>query len=61
MSRFSDVVLAAASIDPTPLPIVDWRRIGAMAPRVLDFAYGGPNGELPKADAVVITWTSAEW
>ena len=61
MSRFSDVVAAAASIDPTPLPIVDWRRIGAKAPRVVEFVYGGPNGELPKADAVVITWTSAEW
>lgn len=61
MSRFSDVVPAASSIDPMPLPLVDWRRIGAKPPRVLDFAYGGPNAELPQADAVVITWTAAEW
>jgi nucleoside phosphorylase len=61
MSRFSDVVAAAASIDPMPLPVVDWRRIGASAPKVLDIVYGGPNGELPAADAVVITWTAAEW
>lgn len=61
MSRFSDIVASPAAIDPMPLPVVDWRRIGARAPVVLDAAYGGPNGRLPKADAVVITWTSAEW
>ena len=61
MSRFSDVVAAPSSIDPMPLPVVDWQRIGAKAPRLLDVAYGGPNAELPKADVVVITWTAAEW
>ena len=61
MSRFSDVVAAGSSIDPMPLPVVDWRRIGAKAPKVLDIAYGGPNAELPQADAAVITWTAAEW
>jgi nucleoside phosphorylase len=61
MSRFSDVMPSAASIDPIPLPIVDWQRIGAKPPRVLDIAYGGPNAPLPAADAVVITWTAAEW
>ncbi|HKO09268.1 MAG TPA: GTPase, partial [Alphaproteobacteria bacterium] len=61
MSRFTDVARAPTTIDPVPLPIVDWRRIGASAPKTLDFAYGGPNEPLPKADAVVITWTSAEW
>jgi nucleoside phosphorylase len=44
-----------------PLPVVDWRRIGVNAPLVLDVAYAGPNAPLPKADAVVITWTTAEW
>jgi hypothetical protein len=44
-----------------PLPVVDWRRIGADAPIVLNVTYTGPNAPLPKADAVVITWTAAEW
>jgi nucleoside phosphorylase len=61
MSRYSDVAAAATSIDPMPLPVVDWQRIGAKAPRLLDITYGGPNAELPKADVVVITWTAAEW
>lgn len=61
MSRFSDVAPAASSIDPMPLPVVDWQRIGAKAPHILDVAYGGPNAELPKADVVLITWTAAEW
>jgi hypothetical protein len=61
MSRFSDIVAAATSIDPMPLPVVDFRRIDASAPKILDIVYGGPNGPLPKADAVVITWTAAEW
>jgi nucleoside phosphorylase len=61
MSRFTDVARAPTTVDPLPLPIVDWRRIGASAPKTIEFAYGGPNEPLPKADAVVITWTSAEW
>ena len=61
MSRYSDIAATQASIDPMPLPVVDWRRIGASAPRVCDFAYGGPAAPLPKADVVVITWTTAEW
>lgn len=61
MSRFTDIARTATTVDPLPLPIVDWRRIGASAPTAIDFAYGGPDAPLPKADAVVITWTSAEW
>jgi hypothetical protein len=61
MSRYSDIGAASASIDPMPLPVVDWLRIGARPPRRRDFAYGGPIGALPKADVVVITWTAAEW
>lgn len=61
MSRYSDVGAAPASIDPMPLPVIDWLRIGVRAPRYREFAYGGPTGMLPKADVVVITWTAAEW
>ncbi|MDH5327169.1 MAG: hypothetical protein OEZ68_18355 [Gammaproteobacteria bacterium] len=60
MSRYSDT-LAHRRVKHFPLPPVDWNRIDAEAPRVLGFDYHGPNSRLPKADAVVITWTSAEW
>jgi nucleoside phosphorylase len=61
MSRYSDIVVETPTFDPTPLPVVDWRRIGSSAPKRAEFTYSGPEQRLPKADAVVITWTSAEW
>lgn len=46
------------SIDGLPdLPAIDWSQIGASAPKLLDT----PENWLPQADAVVITWASAEW
>jgi hypothetical protein len=44
-----------------PLPAVKWHAIGNAPPKLLEVNYQGPNAPLPKADAVVITWTNAEW
>lgn len=52
----------AYSSDYLPdLPVIDWKSIGAEAPRIIPFDYSGPDAALPKADRVVITWTTAEW
>lgn len=40
-----------------PLPAIDWDAIDAEAPALLDT----PAGDLPPADAVVITWAESEW
>jgi nucleoside phosphorylase len=61
MSRYSDVVVQPQVGEWPPLPIVDWQRIGHVAPAPLPVAYQGPSAPLPKADVVVLTWTSAEW
>ena len=39
------------------LPPIKWSLIGAVAPQLPNT----PAGELPAADAVVITWAAAEW
>lgn len=45
-------------IKNTPaLPAIDWGKIGAEAPKLLD----SPADELPQADTVIITWAGAEW
>lgn len=43
------------------LPKVDWGALGRPAPEVVTVDYQGPDAPLPAADAVVLTWTSAEW
>ncbi|GGA88904.1 hypothetical protein [Puia dinghuensis] len=46
------------TITNTPdIPAINWSVIGKQAPKSLST----PAGELPAADAVVITWASAEW
>lgn len=45
-------------ISNTPdLPVIKWSLIGGTAPGLPDT----PAGDLPKADAVVITWAEPEW
>lgn len=61
MSRYSDVWVKPNTGDWPPLPVVDWRRIGKSAPVRVPVAYQGPDAPLPRADVVVMTWTSAEW
>ncbi len=41
------------------LPSVDFAKLGYDAPQLLDTR--GEGGNLPQADIVVVTWTSAEW
>ena len=60
-NRLTDKYRPRNTGKPLPLPIIDWKRIGHSAPVLIDGTYDGPSAPLPKADAVVITWTSAEW
>ncbi len=53
--------IVAKSTALMDLPIVNWEAIGATAPERIEFNYEGSEAELPSADCVVITWTSAEW
>ncbi|MCG8409003.1 MAG: hypothetical protein MI923_27675 [Phycisphaerales bacterium] len=61
MSRFTDAVDEPAHGPLQPLPVIDWGRIGQQAPEHLPIKYAGPQAKLPKAEIVIITWTSAEW
>ncbi len=44
-----------------PLPVIDWSAIGCEAPAHVDLGDPSKDDPLPKADIVVMTWTSAEW
>jgi len=45
------------SINNTPdLPVVNWAGVGKTAPQIMNTP-----SQLPKADAVIITWAEAEW
>ncbi|CZF81436.1 hypothetical protein GCE9029_02608 [Grimontia celer] len=67
MSRYTDInistpqLFTAASNTPSsnslPLPTVDWQAIKRSAPAQLSIE----PGKLPKADIILVTWTSAEW
>jgi nucleoside phosphorylase len=62
MSRFSDISMRTLALtEPSQLPVVDWSQVGQSAPAVVEFNYGGSGAKLPTADAIVMTWTSAEW
>ena len=46
------------TITNTPdLPAIDWSQVGQVPPKLL----GSTSADLPRADAIVITWASAEW
>ncbi len=62
MSRFNDISLRTLALtEPSLLPAIDWSLVGCEAPTIVDTDYPGPDGALPSADAIVMTWTSAEW
>lgn len=62
MSRYNDIgPRMLAHTEPSQLPMIDWALVGQSAPALVNINYGGPDSKLPKADAVVMTWTSAEW
>ena len=60
-NRNTDVTAVPHRESFPPLPAIDWKRVGREAPGRTDVEYKGPEAPLPKADIVVITWTSAEW
>ena len=48
----------APVIANTPaLPVIDWSRIGQVAPKLV----GTTSSGFPSADAIVLTWADAEW
>lgn len=61
MSRITESAQPTDYYKTPVLPIIDWSSIKASAPKVIPFDYKSPTDPLPKADIVVITWTSAEW
>ncbi len=61
MNRYADADTAPSREESVPLPEVNWQAVGRQAPRPLKVGHGGPNASLPKADVVVMTWTTAEW
>jgi nucleoside phosphorylase len=62
MSRFNDIVISTRALtEASQLPAIDWSLVGQSAPVPVSVDYGGPGSPLPKADAIVMTWTSAEW
>ena len=60
-TRHSDVKTQPHRERLPPLPKVDWRRIKHEAPTPQPIHYSGPESPLPRADIVVMTWTTAEW
>jgi nucleoside phosphorylase len=55
-------ILSAESISGMPaLPTVDWNSTGKAAPQPIAIGTFGKGQALPKADIIIITWTSAEW
>lgn len=62
MSRYNDISMRTLALtEPSQLPAVDWSLVGQSAPTLVSIDYAGPSSKLPKADAIVMTWTSAEW
>jgi len=62
MSRFNDISARTLALtEPSQLPAIDWSLVGQTAPTLVQFTYGGADTAPPKADAIVMTWTSAEW
>ena len=62
MSRFNDIGLSTRALsEAAQLPAIDWSLVGQSAPALVSVDYSGPGSPPPKADAIVMTWTSAEW
>ena len=62
MSRYDDIGARTAALsEPTQLPAIDWSLAGQSAPVPVPIDYGGAGQSLPRADALVMTWTNAEW
>ncbi len=64
MSRYSDIHLTRA-VGPaavsTQLPAINWTLVGHPGPTPVAVNFQGPAAKLPKADIVLLTWTTAEF
>jgi hypothetical protein len=58
MSDTNPFVTMVAS---TPLPVINWDSIGQAAPVAIELGLRAATDPLPRADIVILTWTSAEW
>ena len=55
-------ILSSDSISGMPpLPTVDWTSTGKSAPQPIAISSFAKGQALPRADVIIITWTSAEW
>lgn len=61
LNRHSDIGHRPHESSLPPLPKIDWQSIDQEPPTHVDIHYHGSDKALPKADIVIITWTSAEW
>lgn len=61
LTRFTDIAAAFPPRPGTALPIVNWDKLGQCAPQVLAQGSRVADDPLPRADILIITWTSAEW
>ncbi len=61
MTRLLDINPLTTTVQPAPLPAIDWAVIQQEAPKPMPLGNRRHNDPLPSADIVVITWTSAEW
>lgn len=62
MSRYTDIGLRTLALtEPSQLPAINWGLVGHSAPVVMAVSPANPSARLPAADAIVMTWTSAEW
>src|ERR1700691_702778 len=62
VSRFNDISLSTRALtEASQLPAINWSLVAQSAPALVSVDYGGPGSKPPQADAIVMTWTSAEW
>jgi nucleoside phosphorylase len=61
MAIHDDVTTDTTTTQSDPLPPVNWASIGQAAPAIVPVGPRQPGDPLPRADVVIITWTTAEW
>ncbi|WP_175919695.1 GTPase [Burkholderia pyrrocinia] len=61
LTRHTDIAPEVVPRTSPSLPPVDWRKIGQSAPVRIASGARTPYDPLPRADIVILTWTSAEW
>ena len=61
VSRHTDIEYEKTFAEETSLPPVDWKSIGQSPPVPIAIDERKSEDPLPRADIVILTWTSAEW